>query len=180
MLYIILLIILLVVLLIAAIILLKKQSENKKRLKFFQNEYLRILRIDALDRAIMRQFIRSGPRKILVQIHQQSELTDKTFVLDMDNYWNIGRKPGEYTICIRGDRTVSSLHCRLIVHNERLTLVDLGSKNLTYYQPGKGKYKKNAWHLPQKGSQILTTGDRFYVGYTTFSVTVYDSSYGII
>ncbi len=180
MVYIILLLVLLIVLLITAIVLLKKQSENKKLLKFFQNEYLRILRIDALDRAILRQFMQSGPRKILVKIHQQSELTDKTFVLDMDNYWDIGRKSGEHTICIRGDKTVSALHCRLVVQNERLTLIDQGSKNLTYYQPGKGKYKKKAWHLPQKGSQILTTGDRFYVGYTTFSVTVFDSSYGIV
>lgn len=180
MVYIIVLIALLVILLIVAIILLKKQSESKKRLKFFQNEYLRILRIDALDRAILRQFMQSGPRKILVQIHQQSELTDKTYVLDMDHYWDIGRKPGEHTICIRGDKTVSALHCRLIVQNERLTLVDMGSKNLTYYQPGKGKFKKKAWHLPQKGSQMLTTGDRFYVGYTSFEVTVFDSSYGIV
>lgn len=174
------LIVLIIILLIFSIFLLKKHFENKKRLKFFQTEYLKILRIDALDRAIMRQFIQSGPRKILVQIHQQSKLTDKTFILDMDNYWDIGRQPGVNTICIRGDKTVSSLHCRLIVQNERLTLIDLGSKNFTYYQPGKGKFKNKVWHLPQKGSQILTTGDRFYVGYTTFSVTVFDSTYGII
>lgn len=180
MIFLFLLIVILILLLIVAIILLKKQTKNRKRLKYFQSEYLKILRIDALDRAIMRQFIQSGPRKILVQIHQKSELTDKTFMLDMDNYWDIGRKPGDHTICIRGDKTVSSLHCRLIVQNEQLTLVDMGSKNLTYYQPGRGKYKNKAWHLPQKGSQVLSTGDRFYVGYTTFGVTVFDSNYGII
>lgn len=180
MIYIFLLIVLLIILLIVVAVLLKKESDKKKQLKFFQNEYLKTLRIDALDRAIMRQSIPSGPRKILVQIHQQSELTDKTFILDMDNYWDIGRKPGEHIICIRGDKTVSALHCRLMVENERLTLMDMGSKNLTYYQPGSGQFRKKAWHLPQKGRQILTTGDRFYVGYTAFSVTVFDSSYGIV
>jgi predicted component of type VI protein secretion system len=97
----------------------------------------------------------------------------------MEQPWTIGRKPGDNTICIRGDKTVSSMHCRLEVYNDRLFLIDLGSKNRTYYKPKRTK-KNKAWYLPQKGSQPLTSGDVFYVGYTCFEVVVYDSNFGLV
>ncbi len=173
----------LVLLLVIAIEQLKKNSKRKKLLKYFQEAYLRILKVDALDRAIVspNDTIASstGPRKILVQVHEKSELSDKTYLLDMEQPWVIGRKPGKNTICIRGDKTVSSVHCRLEVQNERLYLVDMGSKNRTYYQPARGK-KNRAGYLPQKSYQLLTSGDAFYVGYTGFEVVIFDSNYGIV
>lgn len=179
MIYIILIVTVLVLLLILTIVLLKKQSKKKKLLKYFEDEYLKILRVDALDRAIINNGAgNTGPRKILVKIHETSELVDKTYLIDMENPWFIGRKPGPNTICIRGDKTISSIHCSLQVQSDRVFLVDMGSKNLTYYQPVRGA--KQAWHLPQRGAQMLTTGDRFYVGYTCFEVIIYDSNYGII
>jgi len=169
-------------LLLLAISMLKKNSKRKKELKYFTDAYLRILKVDALDRAIVSPndalAANTGPRKILVRVHETSELTDKVHLLDMEQPWTIGRKPGENTLCIRGDNTVSSLHCRLMVSNERLFLVDLGSKNRTYYQPAKSK--KKAWYLPQKGYAALTTGDKFYVGYTCFEIAIFDSNYGIV
>ena len=172
----------LILLLVILINQLKKNSKKKKLLKYFQEAYLRILKVDALDRAIVSPndtvASSTGPRKILVQVHEKSELTDKTYLLDMEQPWIIGRKPGENTICIRGDKTVSSMHCRLEVQNERLYLLDLGSKNRTYYQPARGK--KYAGYLPQKGYQLLTSGDAFYVGYTGFEIVVFDSNYGIV
>lgn len=174
---------LLVLLLVLTISMLKKASKKKKLLKYFQEAYLRILKVDALDRAIVSPndsvVFKTGPRKILVNIHETSEITDKTHLLDMENPWTIGRKPGENTICIRGDKTVSSVHCGLQVQNDCLYLVDLGSKNRTYYVPARGR-KNSAWYLPQKGYQALTTGDIFYVGHTAFEVTIYDSNYGIV
>ena len=171
----------LMLLLILTISMLKKASKKKKLLKYFQDAYLRILKVDALDRAIVSPndavVFKTGPRKILVNVHEKSEITDKTHLLDMEKPWTIGRKPGENTICIRGDKTVSSIHCGLQVQNEVLYLVDLGSKNRTYYVPARGR---NAWYLPQKGYQALTTGDVFYVGHTAFEVTIYDSNYGIV
>ena len=173
----------LIILLTVVIIMLKRLSKRKKLLKYFQEEYLKILKVDALDRAIVSPYdnrtLATGPRKVLVQVHEISDLTDKTYLLDTEQPWIIGRKPGDNTICIRGDKTVSSVHCKLEVYNERLFLVDLGSKNLTYYCSARSK-KRQMVHLPQRGSQMLTTGDVFYVGYTAFEVTVYDSNAGIV
>ena len=181
--YIILLVILLIALLVLLLVYLKKQSKLKKRLKYFQDQYLKILKVDALDRSIVspgdKTANTTGPRKIIVEVHEVSELTDKTYILDMDSPWTIGRKPGNNTICIRGDKTVSSYHCRLEVSNERLYLVDLGSKNLTFYKPATSK-KNTAVPLQSQGYCVLTSGDTFYVGFTSFEVTVFDSNYGLV
>lgn len=180
---IVLMIILVILLLVLLIRMLKANSKRKKTLKYFQEEYLRILKVDALDRAIVNpsnpMAIKTGPHKILVRVHEFSKLADKIYLLDMDVPWTIGRKPGEHTICIRGDSTVSSLHCRLIAQNGGVYLVDLGSKNRVYYKPSRSK-KNKAWYLPQKGAQLLKSEDIFYVGYTGFEVTVFDSNYGIV
>lgn len=165
-------------------IVLKKQSKHKKLLKYFQKEYLNILRVDALNRSIISPLdpgtSSSGPRKILVQVKEKSELIEKTYLLDMKSPWVIGRKPGDNAICIIGDKTVSSVHCMLKAQDNKLYLVDMGSKNSTLYVPAKGPYSKSGVCLPQKGAQQLTTGDSFIVGFTSFQVTIYDSSIGII
>lgn len=183
-----LLIIFLIALLAAAVVLiavmLKKQSERKKLLDYFQKEYLNILRIEALNKSIMspldRDAVKTGPKKMLVRLREKSDLTDKTYLLDMKTPWTIGRKPGENAICIRGDRTVSTVHCMLKQQNGTLYLVDMGSKNSTMYRPASGPYSKTGVYIPQKGAQPLTTGDAFCVGFTTFEVTVFESSRGII
>lgn len=177
-------IIFLIFIVVLLIVVLKKQSKNKKLLNYFQNEYLNILRVDALNRSIMspldQDVNKTGPRKILVNIKEKSELTDKTYLLDMKSPWIIGRKPGDNAICIRGDKTVSSVHCMLKAQNDMLYLVDMGSKNSILYKPVRGTYSKSGVYLPQKGVQVLTTGDVFFVGFTSFEVTVFDSSRGII
>ncbi|MDD6619659.1 MAG: FHA domain-containing protein [Eubacteriales bacterium] len=176
-------IVLLICLLVLTVHLLKKQSKKKKLLNYFQTEYLNILKLSALDRAIVSpyesQSVINGPRKILVKLNEKSELTDKTYLLDMDEAWMIGRKPGKNTICIRGDKTVSSFHCMLRADNGVLYLVDAGSKNSTFYKPKRAS-ASGGWYVPKKSAQPLTTGDSFIVGYTTFEVTVYDSAIGII
>lgn len=169
--------------LVFAIFLLKKMSKKKKLLNYFHTEYLNILKLNALDRAIVSPVesnsVLNGPRKILVKLNEKSELTDKTYLLDMEEAWMIGRRPGKNTICIRGDKTVSSFHCMLKADNGVLYLVDAGSKNSTFYKPKKA-LSSAGWYIPKKGEQALKTGDSFIIGYTTFEVTVYDSAIGIV
>lgn len=176
-----------VVLALSAIIILscflKKQSKKKKILKSFEEKYLDLLRMEALNKAIVSPYdlnnTQSGPRKILVKLEQKSELTNKEYLLDMQQPWIIGRKPGEHVICIRGDKTVSSSHCMIREKNNQIYLVDMGSKNPVLYKP-KSKIGNKGLYLRSKAAHLLTTGDVFCVGYTSFKVTVFDSGRGIV
>lgn len=75
-------------------------------------------------------FDRTGPHELAIEIHREGHLED-VFSLSLAERATLGRSD-ESGICIKGDASVSGLHCELFLSQGRLFVRDLHSTNGTY------------------------------------------------
>lgn len=130
-----------------------------------------LMREGRLDHALARDNsnLQNRMRPVL-QVSWKDE-KKRSYVLDPTEIISIGRDPSINQISIRQD-TVSAQHCRLMLHNGKLTIQDMNSANGTWIKRKYGVY-------PVNGRIYLRNGDSIIIGEMEMQIKLFmfDTAY---
>lgn len=103
--------------------------------------------------------------KWMIQLVEKSELSERRYMLDLDNEIEIGsqRDQNSITVC---EPSVARKHCCIFVHQEKVFIKNLDSENKTIITR-----KKSQTALGENAVEILS-GDSIQLGNVQFGITI--------
>lgn len=139
---------------------------NKKaeKQKYYDAAY-KIIKESCLNNAIRNQSEKQQNQQKYMLYLKWKDHEKQGYVFDPEKPVWIGRNPEVNDICIR-ENAVSSQHCVLFLHDERIFVKDLNSRNGTWIKRGLSMQQIT-------GTTTVFSGDRILVGNLKIEVTVF-------